>query len=841
MRVLGEGVIQFAVQRYTDVHGEVHSVVLEIPNCLYVPDCTFNLLSTSMLAELDISLYTGRKTNFLLIPGFSDMAIGASHGNLLQQYGRDGNPEFVLSMGAGMPMLPIFPVNDGEVWGTFSEHESVMYNKFDKGVQDVAVIERSVDADPDFFLSPEFRAHITYLTGVTAMNMMCTTGLYDDLNLSSVRCKSALEASHPRKLAANLKGNQKHNGEEIKRKAEYSGQVLYADLIGPFRPAGAGGVKYMMLVVDEMSRYVQPFPLKKKSDAARHLAEYISYVNADIAVGHDWVTDVKGKRVQKPRRVETLITDRGGEFLSDALAEFTTHHNVHRIYTGDGQHKSNGLQERANRTAEDKARAAFLGANMPPSLWTYAFIFSCFVMNLVPHSGILTDVANEYMHRKLKERSEAAVAEAAPEAEHIAAAVQSGDDLLDRPVVSDTDEDALSFGESESEQGEIISTPPDAPQPAPKVTKAGERRAFRKRMFSEGRRLCLANNPRRLVPYLAMFPSTTKEEFSKLLKSILPFGQPMYMYPRNSALRHMEARAVRCRYLGPAASTVMCTVMFKENGVLKVNVIRQRHVNAHDLRAYASRLHIAERAKLPDPELEKLTDDTVHFSLRNDHEMVLRGDAPSFIEDVDNISLSKREARRGHQTVFPQEGRALGQTVMQPLASERLPDKYLEELSDEELLNSPPPEDFGRGELIAEASHRRTPDVVSEVFYRQQSLGSKAADQGERLGSQVPLLHEHVQPFNADASRTLRWVELQAGSHGRALPPKVLARLVSEGANAPSSVGRVVHPGPYEPDKTASETPDSISVDDGRPNPQLGPSGGGNVQPPAMGQHRAQG
>ena len=50
LRVLGEGVVQFAVQRYTDVHGEVHSVVLEIPNCLYVPDCTFNLLSTSMLA-----------------------------------------------------------------------------------------------------------------------------------------------------------------------------------------------------------------------------------------------------------------------------------------------------------------------------------------------------------------------------------------------------------------------------------------------------------------------------------------------------------------------------------------------------------------------------------------------------------------------------------------------------------------------------------------------------------------------------------------------------------------------------------------------------------------------
>ena len=72
---------------------------------------------------------------------------------------------------------------------------------------------------------------------------------------------------------------------------------------------------------------------------------------------------------------KTLINDRGGEFLSDALAEFTTHHNVHRIHIGDGQHKSNGLMERTNMTTEDKARVAYLGANIPPSLWSSAFIF----------------------------------------------------------------------------------------------------------------------------------------------------------------------------------------------------------------------------------------------------------------------------------------------------------------------------------------------------------------------------------------------------------------------------------------------------------------------------------
>ena len=155
--------------------------------------------------------------------------------------------------------------------------------------------------------------------------------------------------------------------------------------------------------------------------------------------------------------VSTLVTDRGGEFRSDALSEYTTQHNVDIIYTGDGQHKSNGTAERRNKTAEDKARAAYLASTLPPSMWSYAFMFSCLVMNLVPRSGILTDESNAFMHRKLKESPEAVVAEAAAAAEPVAAALRSGDDLMDaRPVLeSETDEEALSFGESESELEEI--------------------------------------------------------------------------------------------------------------------------------------------------------------------------------------------------------------------------------------------------------------------------------------------------------------------------------------------------------------------------------------------------
>ena len=68
-------------------------------------------------------------------------------------------------MDAGTPMLPIFPISNGEMWGSYSHQDAVLCEKFNKGLQDVTVVERSLESGPEFFLSPEFRAHITFLAG----------------------------------------------------------------------------------------------------------------------------------------------------------------------------------------------------------------------------------------------------------------------------------------------------------------------------------------------------------------------------------------------------------------------------------------------------------------------------------------------------------------------------------------------------------------------------------------------------------------------------------------------------------------------------------------------------
>lgn len=122
------------------------------------------------------------------------------------------------------------------------------------------------------------------------MGMMSGCNLYSDLRLRPEKIKQEVKACQ---VATHDTGAENHHVGKIKREATYAGQVLYAGTMRPIivKPAGVGRVRYGMIVVDAYSRYVKPFPLVKKSDASWHLAEYISYLNTNVAVGAHWTED----------------------------------------------------------------------------------------------------------------------------------------------------------------------------------------------------------------------------------------------------------------------------------------------------------------------------------------------------------------------------------------------------------------------------------------------------------------------------------------------------------------------------------------------------------------------
>ncbi|MBW0538921.1 hypothetical protein O181_078636 [Austropuccinia psidii MF-1] len=146
------------------------------------------------------------------------------------------------------------------------------------------------------------------------------------------------------------------------------GDVIAVDLMGPF-PLSLDKFSYAMIILDHFSSLVAFIPLKAKSDAAKHLKDWlVQFAN----IAHTTV-----KRVR---------TDNGGEFTSSFLLSFLKEKVIVHERTIPYEHHQNGKVERTNRTLAEAARAMMIRANLPPTFWTYALRHAAWVFNRVLHA-----------------------------------------------------------------------------------------------------------------------------------------------------------------------------------------------------------------------------------------------------------------------------------------------------------------------------------------------------------------------------------------------------------------------------------------------------------------------
>jgi hypothetical protein len=128
--------------------------------------------------------------------------------------------------------------------------------------------------------------------------------------------------------------------------------------------------RYLLLVIDQLSRYEFPALLPKKMKAGAHLLRIM-----------------KRAYVLHTARVKYLRSDNGGEFrktvMSTAHNELGTAHK----YGPPNCHQSNRLVERLNRTIASIMRAALTQAHIPPAMWGEAALYAVHVYNLTPHSS----------------------------------------------------------------------------------------------------------------------------------------------------------------------------------------------------------------------------------------------------------------------------------------------------------------------------------------------------------------------------------------------------------------------------------------------------------------------
>ncbi|KAK2437932.1 putative mitochondrial protein [Trifolium repens] len=143
-------------------------------------------------------------------------------------------------------------------------------------------------------------------------------------------------------------------------------ELLHMDLMGPMQVESLGGKRYVLVVVDDFSRYTWVNFIREKSDAFDVFKELCIQIQRE-----------KGSNVVRIR------SDHGREFENSKFDDFCAVEGIKHEYSSPITPQQNGIVERKNRTIQESARVMLHAKNVPYHFWAEAMNTACYVHNRV--------------------------------------------------------------------------------------------------------------------------------------------------------------------------------------------------------------------------------------------------------------------------------------------------------------------------------------------------------------------------------------------------------------------------------------------------------------------------
>ncbi|MCO5596963.1 hypothetical protein L7F22_051034 [Adiantum nelumboides] len=150
-------------------------------------------------------------------------------------------------------------------------------------------------------------------------------------------------------------------------------QLVHSDVCGPMRTPSVGNSLYFVTFIDDFSRFCWVYPLKAKSDVFAVFQHYVSMVENETGC-----------------KVQTLRTDRGGEYMSGAFKDFLGKKGIKHQCTMPYTPQQNGVAERKNRSLMEMARCMLKAKSLPHKLWMEAVACAAHVLNRCPTRALKT-------------------------------------------------------------------------------------------------------------------------------------------------------------------------------------------------------------------------------------------------------------------------------------------------------------------------------------------------------------------------------------------------------------------------------------------------------------------
>ncbi|GJS81210.1 retrovirus-related pol polyprotein from transposon TNT 1-94 [Tanacetum coccineum] len=139
--------------------------------------------------------------------------------------------------------------------------------------------------------------------------------------------------------------------------------LLHMDLCGPMRVASVNGKKYILVIVDDYSRFTWVKCLRSKDEAPAFIINFLKMI-----------------QVRLKETVRRIRTDNGTEFVNQTLREYYEKVDISHETSVARSPQQNGVVERRNRTLIKAARTMLIYAKAPLFLWAEAVAITCYLL-----------------------------------------------------------------------------------------------------------------------------------------------------------------------------------------------------------------------------------------------------------------------------------------------------------------------------------------------------------------------------------------------------------------------------------------------------------------------------
>ncbi|GKA97979.1 retrovirus-related pol polyprotein from transposon TNT 1-94 [Tanacetum coccineum] len=140
--------------------------------------------------------------------------------------------------------------------------------------------------------------------------------------------------------------------------------LLHMDLCGPMRVASINGKKYILVIVDDYSRYTWTLFLRSKDETPEVLKDFLTMIQRNLQA-----------------QVISVRTDRGTEFLNKTLHAYFKEEGIEHQTSTPRTPEQNGIVERRNHTLVEAARTMLSASKLPLSFWAEAVATACYTQN----------------------------------------------------------------------------------------------------------------------------------------------------------------------------------------------------------------------------------------------------------------------------------------------------------------------------------------------------------------------------------------------------------------------------------------------------------------------------